>query len=385
MTSIINKDNWIALLSSIILPGSGHFLCKQRYKAFNFLIIYLLFISILILHWTKFISAFTISKSIDLKISSICLIIFILGIWLYALYDIWKQYQKGSIRSSNQWHIVLRQFRKNHLAIIGLYIILGLYAITLLCPLLAPYDPNEIPENLTLHRYQGPSLKHWWGTDGFGRDVLTRALYGSRISLSIGFIAVAIAITLGTFVGCVSGYYGGLVDGILMRLVDVLRIFPSMFLILTLLAVYQPKGTGAFWLVIAVLGLTGWMGVSRLVRGQILSLKEEEFIQAAKALGLGDFRIIFRHILPNVMAPIIIAATLRIGGVILTEAALSFLGLGIQPPTPTWGNIINAGRNNLLDTWWISTFPGLAIVLTVVSYNLIGDGLRDALDPKLRN
>ena len=260
-----------------------------------------------------------------------------------------------------------------------------MYVVALLCPLLAPYDPIEIPDNLAEHRYNSPSLTHFWGTDGHGRDVVSRALYGSRISLSIGFISVTLAITLGIFIGCIAGYYGGLIDGILMRFVDVLSVFPSMFLILTLLAIYQPKGTGAFWLVIVVLGITGWMGVSRLVRGQILSLKEQEFIQAAKALGLDDFRIIFRHILPNVMAPIIVAATLRIGGVILTEAALSFLGLGVQPPTATWGNIINAGRDNLLNYWWISTFPGLAIVLTVVSYNLVGDGLRDALDPRLRD
>ena len=219
------------------------------------------------------------------------------------------------------------------------------------------------------------------GTDQYGRDIFSRVIYGSRISLSIGFLVVLISVTLGTIIGVSSGYFGGWVDNIMMRLVDVLIAFPALFLILIIIATFG----NSIYLIVITLSFTGWMGVARIVRGQVLSLKEQEFILAAKSLGLSNLRIIFRHLVPNALTPVIVAATLRIGSIILTEAGLSFLGLGVQPPTPSWGNIINEGRDSLLNHWWISTFPGIAILSTVVCFNLIGDGIRDALDPRMRN
>jgi peptide/nickel transport system permease protein len=218
------------------------------------------------------------------------------------------------------------------------------------------------------------------GTDQYGRDIFSRLIYGSRISLSIGFLVVLISVSLGTVIGISSGYFGGWVDGILMRIVDVLIAFPALFLILIIIATFG----NSIYLIVITLSFTGWMGVARIVRGQVLSLKEQEFILAAKSLGLSSPRIIFRHLMPNTLTPVIVAATLRIGSIILTEAGLSFLGLGVQPPTPSWGNIINEGRDSLLNQWWISTFPGIAILSTVVCFNLIGDGIRDALDPRMR-
>ena len=279
----------------------------------------------------------------------------------------------------SQWSIAARHFRKNRLAIAGLAVMLLLYLVTLVTPLIAPYDPAE-QGNIILNRYLAPSLEHLMGTDKFGRDIFSRVLYGARISLTIGFIAVAISITLGTLIGAFAGYFGGIVDSILMRFTDMMLSFPRLVLLIVVIALFSPN----IYLVVAVLGLTGWMGTARLVRGEVLSLREREFVQAARALGMGDWRIIFRHVIPNTMAPVIVSATLGIGQTILTEASLSFLGLGVQPPTPSWGNMVSDGRDALINAWWIATFPGIAIVLTVVAFNLLGDGLRDALDPRLR-
>ncbi len=276
-----------------------------------------------------------------------------------------------------QWSVVWRRFKRNRVAMAGLSLVLVLYVVAIAAPWLAPHDPNA-QKNIVATRYLPPGGEYPLGTDKFGRDVLSRMLYGARISLSIGFVSVAIAITLGTFVGAVAGYFGGASDWAIMRVVDAILAFPRLFIVLTIIAVASPS----IWLIVAVLAATSWMGVARLVRGQILSIKEREFVQATRALGLPHARILARHVMPNAISPVIVAATLMIGDVILTEATLSFLGLGVQPPTASWGNIINQGRDNLLGAWWVATFPGLAIVLTVVSYNLVGDGLRDALDPR---
>ncbi|MFN8176501.1 MAG: ABC transporter permease [bacterium] len=288
---------------------------------------------------------------------------------------------------TSQARLVARRFSRNRVAVTGLLLVLALYALAILAPLLAPYDPNlqteivrtrSLPPGAAVVSASGERMVFPLGTDKYGRDLLSRILYGARISLSIGFVAVGIAVTLGTLAGALAGYFGRATDWTVMRAVDVLSAFPRIFLVLTLIAIWSPS----IWLIVGVLGATSWMGVARLVRGQILSLREREFVQATRALGLPHARILFRHVLPNALSPVIVAASLMIGDVILTEAVLSFLGLGVQPPTASWGNIINQGRDDLLGAWWVATFPGLAIVLTVVSYNLLGDGLRDALDPR---
>lgn len=222
---------------------------------------------------------------------------------------------------------------------------------------------------------------HLLGTDGVGRDVLSRILYGSRVSLTIGFLAMAVAVTLGTLFGVLAGFFGGFVDGTVMRFVDVLLAFPRLLLLLLIITIYQGAG---FFVIVIVLGATGWMGVSRLVRAEVLRLKSLDFVAAARSMGFSRARIMFRHLVPNAMAPVIVAGTLMVGTTILVESALSFLGMGVQPPKPTWGNIVNDGSDALRDAWWIATLPGLAIVVTVVCFNLAGDALRDALDPRQR-
>ncbi len=279
-------------------------------------------------------------------------------------------------RAGRRKGLFVARFRQNRLALGGIAAMVLLYLVALLTPILAPYPPEE--QNLEEGRFLSPSKGHLLGTDKYGRDILSRILYGARISLSIGFVSVAISLTIGATVGAVAGYFPGAVDQVLMRFVDVLISFPRLVLLLAIIALFSPS----IFLLVAVLGLTGWMGTARIVRGEVLSLREREFVLAARALGYRAPRIIFLHILPNVMAPIIVAATLNIGNTVMLEASLSFLGLGVQPPTASWGTMVSAGREALGEAWWISTFPGLAILLTVVSFNLVGDGLGDALDPR---
>jgi peptide/nickel transport system permease protein len=268
-------------------------------------------------------------------------------------------------------------FYKNKLALTGCGIVLLLFAVSLLALWLAPYDPGAIDLKNVL---APPSGSHWFGTDQLGRDVLSRMSWGARISLKVGFVATGLAILIGMILGAVSGYYGGWVDATIMRFVDVMLCFPTFFLILAVIAFLEPS----IWNIMIVIGLTGWMGVTRLVRADFISLRERDFVRAARAIGAGDARIIFMHILPNALASILVAATLGIAGAILTESALSFLGIGVQPPTPSWGNILTAGKDNIDIAWWLSLYPGLAILITVVGYNLLGEGIRDASDPRLK-
>jgi peptide/nickel transport system permease protein len=275
------------------------------------------------------------------------------------------------------WESVWRAVRRNPLTLFGGCVVVFLFAMALSATVLPIPDPYVIDADAVL---EAPSGEHPFGTDELGRDVLSRVIYGARISLWVGFVSVGIAIVIGTILGSMAGYYGGWMDGLVMRFVDVMLCFPTFFLILAVIAFLEPNiGT-----IMAIIGLTGWMGVCRLVRAEFLSLKERDFVQSARALGVGNLRIIARHILPNSLTPVMVAAILGVAGAILTESALSFLGIGVQPPTPSWGNILTSGKDNIQIAWWLSLFPGLAILLTVLSYNLLGEGLRDALDPRLR-
>jgi peptide/nickel transport system permease protein len=269
------------------------------------------------------------------------------------------------------------RLRRNKLAISGLILVGGLFLVSIFAYYLAPYDPGHIDLKQVL---LPPNSQHWLGTDTLGRDVLSRIIYGSRVSLKVGFVAVGLATLIGLIVGASAGYYGGWVDLVLMRFVDLMLCFPSFFLILAVIALLEPS----IWNIMVVIGATSWMGVARLVRAEILSLKEREFVTAARALGASDVRLILRHLLPNALAPVMVSATLGVAGAILTESALSFLGLGVQPPTPSWGNILTAGKDNIEIAWWLSVFPGLAILITVMSYNLLGEGIREAIDPRLK-
>lgn len=279
--------------------------------------------------------------------------------------------------AGSQWRLAWRAFLRHRPAVLGLVLMALLGATALLTPYLAPYDP-DLQGDIVGGRFLPPSLAHPMGTDRFARDVFSRVLYGARVSLSIGFLAVLIAMTLGTMVGALAGYVKGWWDTVSMRLVDLMLSFPRLVLLIAVAGLFDPS----IALVTAILGLTGWMGTSRIVRGEVLSVREREFVQAARALGFRESRILFRHVLPNVVGPVIVAATLGIGNTILAEAALSFLSLGVQPPTASWGNMVASGRDVIVEAWWITAFPGLAIVFTVMSFNLVGDGLRDALDPR---
>ena len=270
-----------------------------------------------------------------------------------------------------------REIARNRLALAGGAVVALLVVLGVAGPWIAPHDPlaQDLAKSL-----QGPSLEHWFGTDSFGRDIFSRVLYGARISLLVGVASQAIAFALGVLLGVVSGYYGGRIDNLVMRLADVTLAFPTLLLLIAITAAFRPSLVVVF----VAIGVVGWAGLARLVRSQALVVRELDFVQAARALGLRDARLLARHVLPNCLAPAIVAVTLGMAGAILLEAALSFIGLGAQPPTPSWGSMISDGRDFLRTAPWISVFPGLAIGLVVLGFNLFGDGLRDAMDPRLR-
>jgi peptide/nickel transport system permease protein len=281
-----------------------------------------------------------------------------------------------------------QRFRRDKLAMVGAAVLLFLVLLSLSAPLVSRYVTRFTPEEIELGAILKPpgfqkapdQPVHWLGTDELGRDVLTRAVYGGRVSLYVSFLTVVISVTVGTLVGAVAGFYGGVVDTILMRFVDIVLSIPGLFLLILISVVFHPGVTGLAFVIASL----SWMGASRLVRGEFLSLKSRDYVDAAWVVGAKPMQIIFRHILPNATSPIIVAATLALGNVILTEAALSFLALGVQPPTPSWGNMLNNAQQYLYSAPYLIVIPGFFIFVTVLSGNLMGNGLRDALDPRMR-
>jgi len=272
---------------------------------------------------------------------------------------------------------VMQHLQQQPLMLTGAVIVFTIACLAIFAPWLAPYDPTLIDVRSIL---LPPSWEHWCGTDTLGRDVFSRMLYGARISLAVGFVAVGLSMVIGVALGAWAGYAGGRVDTIMMRLTDMVLCFPTFFLILAVIAFLEPS----IWNIMIVIGLTSWMGVTRLVRAELLSLREREFVLSAKSLGVSPLRLIWRYLLPNAMGPIMVSAVLGVAGAVLVESGLSFLGLGVQPPNPSWGNILTDGKDNIQLAWWLSLYPGLAILITVLGYNLLGEGLRDWFDPKMK-
>jgi peptide/nickel transport system permease protein len=279
-------------------------------------------------------------------------------------------------KERGQWRMARERFLEHRLAVAGVVVLAAMTIVCAFAPFVSPYDPEK---TALLLIHEPPSLQHPMGTDGLGRDLATRILYGGRVSLSVGVLAMVVAISLGTVLGGVAGFYGGWIDGVVMRFVDMMFAFPRLFLLIILGVVFKGMTVGV---IVIVLGVLSWMTTARLVRATFLSLRAREFVEAARCIGARNREIIFRHILPNSLAPIIVAATLGVAGAIIAESTLSFLGLGIQPPTPSWGNMLEDATIEMERAPWTAIFPGLVIFFAVVSINFIGDGLRDALDPR---
>ena len=294
-------------------------------------------------------------------------------------------YEVG-LESLSQWQLAWRKFKKHRLALIGLGILATFAAIAIVGPILMPFSFDKVPRpDVVVNQGRPPSLGHLFGeTGGLQRDVFLLVVNGAKWSLLIGFSSMAIGVIIGTIVGSIAGYVGGFIDNLLMRIVDVMLSLPLLFVILVA-ARFFANARDNVWTIIIIFGLFGWMGVARLVRSLFLSIREREFVEAAKAVGVRDRRIIFKHILPNALSPIVVSASLIVAGNIIGEAFVSFLGYGVNPITPTWGNILSSALTFIpLGNWWWPLFPGLAIILTVLAVNFIGDGLRDAFDPRSR-
>ena len=274
---------------------------------------------------------------------------------------------------------IWRRLRKNKMAMLGLVILVMLALTAIFADVIADYDTKVIAQDIK-NRLQGPSMEHWCGTDEFGRDIFARLVHGSRVSLVVGLISVSISLLMGGALGAIAGYYGGRVDNVIMRIMDIFLAVPSILLAMTIVAAL---GISLINVMLAI-GVSGIPGYARIVRASVMSIKDQEFVEASRAIGAKSPTTIFREILPNCLAPIIVQATLSVAGAILSTASLSFIGLGVQPPSPEWGAMLSGGRNYLRDALHLTLFPGLAIVITILALNLLGDGLRDALDPRLK-
>lgn len=364
---------WLA-----IIPGLGHLALGMRVKGVHLLIYATGAMFLLIWRSDRIFQVFE-SREPGEWLAVLFLIGSLLAVAVYSRRDVQRLLNRDDRLSvhNSPWQIASRRFRVNKLAVGSVYIILLLYILAILAPLLAPQDPT-LMENVMETRYLPPSLTHLFGTDEFGRDLFSRALFGARVSLSIGLLAMLLSKTLGTFYGAIAAYFGGTVDAVLMRLVDVIIAFPTFYLMLMLVGVFEAN----IVLLILILGLTSWPGTARYIRGEILSLKEQEFAESARAIGLPPHLVIVRHLIPSALSPVLVSAALSVAGMIGAEAGLSFLGLGIRPPIPSWGNMVSGGQDAMLVAWWIVFFPGALLTLTLVSFSLFADGLRDALDPK---
>ncbi len=281
--------------------------------------------------------------------------------------------------SQNPFVMAFRRLRRMRGAMFGMVVLSILIILAVFAPLFAPHNP--IADNNLMDAMLAPNAKFLLGTDHAGRDVLSRIIYGTRVSLSVGVVVQGIALVVGTTLGLLAGFYGGWVDDLIVGVTTVLQAFPGLLFAIAIMAVLGP----GLYNVFIALGFVGWTGVARIVRGEVLSLREREFVEGARAQGARDFRILFTHILPNCTARIIVISTLGMAGAILSESSLSFLGLGAQPPTPSWGSMLAGGRDYIFDAPWLSFFPGAAIFVTILALNMLGDGLQDALDPKLKN
>lgn len=361
-----------------IIPGLGHLSLGRRVKGAHLLTYTTGIVLLMVWRADRVAHAFS-SRAADELVAVMFLIGSLFAVAVYSRWDVRRLLETGNkqVAGNGPWQIALRRFRVNKLAVGSVYIILFLYILAILAPLVTPQDPS-IMENVLETRYLPPSFAHIFGTDEFGRDLFSRALYGARVSLSIGLLAMLLSKTIGTIYGATAAYFGGIVDSVLMRMVDVVIAFPTFYLMLLLVGVFEAN----IILLVLILGLTSWPGTARYIRGEILSLKEQEFAESARAIGLPPHLIIMRHLIPSALSPVLVSAALSVAGMIGAEAGLSFLGLGIRPPTPSWGNMVSGGQDALLVAWWVAFFPGTLLTLTLVSFSLLADGLRDALDPK---